>query len=183
METYRAPIEAVNNLGQEFNIWRDDRIRRMNTHLVHLDSRDRDTTQFPSANKFTMFFPRVYRGVYSVELLSGEFEFEPLTTENYMLIKVNDWETFDVMQGSDKDSPPANGSQCVWGRIQLVPNASSTAFYNRDGDYKVVRRWQDPIDKLAKLDIELLNYDGTLHDMTTGGNREFSMLLEITSMS
>jgi len=75
VDLYRNPQQPVNTFGEVHRAYAspEDLNRRgeLSSHIVEVDSRDRNRTRYPNANDFVVQLPTRYKGVYSVELLNA----------------------------------------------------------------------------------------------------------------
>lgn len=131
--------------------------------ILNIDSRYRNSNFYPNKGKFIYNLDKIYKNIISVKMASMEINNNASYTENYMFLKVNDWGYIEL---SDKK---------MLSKILLIKCPTNTKI---DDYVNKEYRFRQPID-ISKLDIELVNYDGTTFDLS---NHDWSFTLELKQL-
>lgn len=96
MDTYRNPIYTQTNQGPLIEPSWENKRGILNSHIIAVDSRNRDYNFFPSAQRFKIRLPDTYHNVYSVEVLNACIPI--VGTENYVSLRIPDLGTVEGAQ-------------------------------------------------------------------------------------
>ena len=144
--------------------------------VLHIDSADRDSVQYPRNGDFVVYLPRAYERVLSINVKSAEFP--PVSTTGYSSDFIKIWDTsapsticfdqtgiavdssppyfflsIDGLNKADETSMAANRSaltDSVFAKFP-VPDPSIRSHYNELNNLKEISYFRPPIAKLDRL--------------------------------
>lgn len=119
------------------------------THYFSVDSRNRDTTAFPSSSSYQTELPEPLRNIISVELVYASFE--KLGTENYVNLHVE--ELVPNLLAN------ANGLNGVFAQLPCI--ASGTNEYTQDM-FRSIKTFEPMCSQLARMRIRFLDHAGVV---------------------
>jgi hypothetical protein len=148
--------------------------------ILNIDSRYRNSNFYPNKGKFIYNLDKIYKNIISVKMASMEIDNTIQYGENCMFLKVNDWGYIELSiknkSGDSKndDKDPVYYKNML-SKILLIKCQS----YTKIDDYvNKEYRFRQPID-ISKLDIELVNYDGTAFNLK---GTDWSFTLELKQL-
>jgi hypothetical protein len=150
------------------------------TRILHIDSGDRDTQLFPNNGNFTVYLPRAYERVTSINIKSAEFS--QVSNSGGALVK--SWEGPDIQPGytaqalasvpryfflearglnmSDETSPLADRSastNSVFGKFVVYNPTDPVTIYNESSDAHQEIIFSPPLTKLDRFQFRLRTHD------------------------
>jgi len=190
---YRNPVRPLDNYGNVLPAYDTPDTENgrgiINSHIVIIDSRNRNRRLFPNANSFVMDFMTHYNNVYSIELLNVILPIPSdagtaRTDERYAMLRLqipgyNNVPLIEpaiTSQPLETDPPPNNSSSWYSGvsdqgfaMIPLVPNFP-IAYYDtplrngtfwRKSELRVVKRFFPLVSELRRIQLTLVVRDST----------------------
>lgn len=121
----------------------------MESVVLHVDSRQRDTTKYPSPNAYVLDLPEPLRNVSSVELVYAVYH--KFGNETYFTLSVEELEPNVV-----------SCSNSVTRSFTQLPLLNMDLNVYTHMAYRSVKRFAQPRGKISRLTIRLLNQDGRL---------------------
>lgn len=70
-ESYHNPVSVLDRSNHWQTPSFNNRFGETSSHVVYIDSRDRDVLTYPSANHFRIGFEHKYKNIYSIELVKA----------------------------------------------------------------------------------------------------------------
>jgi hypothetical protein len=89
MDTFTNPIIVSNARGQTINPSYHNRFGEVSSHIVTIDSRDRDRGLYANANDFRLNFAQEYKNVTSIELLDIVLPIPAAITEKQAILIID----------------------------------------------------------------------------------------------
>jgi|UniRef100_A0A6C0CR39 hypothetical protein len=96
------------------------------TRVLHLDSADRDTTVYPNNGRFTLYLPRTYERVTSINIKDAEF---PQTLVDTLGTTVNIWTGADSTGSISTGQPIGEQPKYFFLEVQGLNMSDETAPY------------------------------------------------------
>jgi hypothetical protein len=175
------------------------------TRILHLDSADRDTTVYPNNGRFTIYLPRTYERVTSINIKDAEF---PQTIVSTTGTTVNMWTGSDSsgsfvtgqpigeqpkyffmeLQGlnmSDETAPASSRSastNSVFGKFVVANPADPLVTYNESSNAHQTIEFYPALTKLDRLQFRLRTHGMDQSSYMYWPNEEWSMSLDIETL-
>jgi hypothetical protein len=151
---------------------------------VHIDSRNRDETKYPFSNTFVVTLHEPVKMITSARILTAKIPQGP-TSENYLFIDIPELKTDQVKDAPELTSTTSveNGksilSDTPSGRTMnhcfgVVPNTGD--YYNSDSGYSMVSFYENPIEKLSRITVKIVDFTGIPVNI---GTSNVTILLEL----
>jgi hypothetical protein len=131
---------------------------KVNNYLS-ISSRERDTTDYPNPNHYTVFLKDTYKNIYSIELLQAIIPAKnSVEAEPYLLLKIDELE--DVMSGNDRHMSDA------FAILQMAPPTTPGGFIQIDKRIheNTVKYFKVPKASLGRLSVTITDCDGIPFD-------------------
>jgi hypothetical protein len=129
-------------------------------YYLAVSSKDRNTTDYPDVNKYTINLPKEYKNISSIELIQAIIpDQNQVTKEPYLLLKIDELE--DVMASTDRNISDA------FAILQLAPPTTSPhGFIQIDKRIheNTVKYYRIPKASLTRMTISITDYLGALFD-------------------
>lgn len=187
MEGYRNPVASESTdlyvrqppLQNEFG--------RLSTHIVTVDSRDRNRSVFPNANNFRIELPLMYRNVSSLELRRFMMPVPAaIATEPYVILRVGDHSnrleravapgrSNTITTGTSAQDVPQDrvwgnpGTDQAYGVIPLritsgIGGGTNFLLWEASSDQRIAKHYRPVLTNLKYLHVEIFtrgNVSGT----------------------
>ena len=150
------------------------------SHIVHVDSSDRDTAAYPNANSFALQFREPFKSVFSVELLNMSIPILAVPTPPYLWLVCPQLEHYDVMitTTSQPNQTVNTTATNAFAKIPITVGAGNTEFF-RKSELRQIKKFKSTAGRLRVLNFELRNPDGSLYTLPQGG--EWTATLEVVA--
>lgn len=124
------------------------------THVIYVDSENRDKTLYPVASSYTVFLTNPIRNIKRVELVSAMLP--DVATSQYVTLDITELRTPFHQSATDK----ASNCSAINGAFALVPIkvSATTDFYSQN--YMISVEYPSRIDLVDKLTINWYSPDG-----------------------
>ena len=151
---YNANFNEQLSVSEEPNIVYE----KVNNYLS-ISSRDRDTTDYPNPNQYTLILKDHFKNIYSIELLQAIIPAKnSVDAEPYLLLKIDELD--DVMLGNDRHISDA------FAILQMAPPTTSGGFIQIDKRIheNTVKYFKVPKASLSRLSVRITDCDGIPFD-------------------
>jgi hypothetical protein len=156
MESIGNPIQLLDVKGKVFTDL-SKKLSKQPTHIVHYDTRDRNTTAYPLAENVAILLPRVFNNVYAIELAEAIIPVAA-NTEPYFFVCCPQAALFEgAKDAHNKTANPTVNNALA--KIQNTPD-SSVIYYEMSGSKPFRKIFPSFISKLDRLEISLRTYNG-----------------------
>lgn len=177
------------------------------TRILHIDSGDRDVNFFPNNGSFTLYLPRAYERVTSINIKDAEFppvgdgsgplawvwtgpDAGPTPSGTGGVLSAAPKYFFLELQGlntSDETAPSADRSastNSVFGKFVVPNNTDPLIVYNESSNAHQTFEFYPPLTKLDRLTIRLRTHTMSRNEYLywPSGSGEWSMSLDIETL-
>lgn len=158
---------------------------------LYIDSGDRDTTVYPLNGSFTVYLPRVYERIVSINIKSAEFpalDSAKTTTSGVTggTLSGTSLYFFIEIEGLNRSDETAVGgdrsafTDSVFGKFQVFDTAMPT-FYNESSSQHIVQRYYPALTRVDRLKLTT-----RLHTQGRGDNifwpTDYGVTLELETL-
>ena len=141
-------------------------------YYLTVSSRDRDTSIYANGSQFSVFLPREFKNVYSIELLQAIIPNQnSVLNEPYLVLTVDELD--DIMYSNNKTI--AEGFAML---MLTPPNGNFISIDNRIHENTILYFGTNNKAKLSKMTIKITDVDGNIFDF--GGTGSTNKLYQST---
>ena len=136
-------------------------------HVIAVDSRDRDTTAYPTADSYSVTLPSRYRNIWKAELMNIKIQAMNPKVE-YVFLSIDQFNSIDSTSNA--------GVNFAFAKIPFI-DATANAQYldGRTVDFGCIPL-QNPVASLDKLNIKIKASNGSIVSQS-GNNHNFQLRL------
>jgi hypothetical protein len=152
------------------------------SHIVHIDSRNREPTDFANPNTFQLRLRTNLKGVFSVELLNMIIPINQVPNPPYLWLLCPQLENYDNMVASRLDPNTAMNTVATraFAKIPIEVGAGVTQFF-RKSEFRIIKKFKNLRDEMSVFDLQIVDPDGTPYVFANGA--QWSATLEFVAKS